>query len=110
LFHTDAAQAAGKVPFNVEEVPADLVSITAHKIYGPKGIGALYVRRRTKLTPILFGGGHEQGLRSGTLNVAGIVGFGAAAALCLRDMSADRDRLCGLRDRRRVPVTCDQSR
>ena len=99
LFHTDAAQAAGHVPFDVEAVPADLVSVTAHKIHGPKGVGALYVRRHTKLAPMLFGGGHERGLRSGTLNVPGIVGFGAAAALCLHDMTAHRHRLCALRDR-----------
>jgi cysteine desulfurase len=99
LFHTDAAQAAGKIPFDVGDVQADLVSITAHKIYGPKGVGALYVRRRTELTPILFGGGHERGLRSGTLNVPGIVGFGAAAELCLEEMTSERQRLGALRDR-----------
>jgi cysteine desulfurase len=99
LFHTDAAQAAGKVPFDVETVGADLVSFTAHKIYGPKGVGALYVRRRTELTPIVFGGGHERGLRSGTLNVPGIVGFGAASALCRQEMKTESQRLRALRDR-----------
>jgi cysteine desulfurase len=99
LFHTDAAQAAGKIPFDVEHVQADLVSLTAHKLYGPKGVGALYVRRRTELQPILFGGGHELGLRSGTLNVPGIVGFGAAAALCLEGMVAEQQRLGTWRDR-----------
>jgi cysteine desulfurase len=99
LFHTDTAQAAGKVSFDVESVRADLVSFTAHKIYGPKGIGALYVRRRTGLTPILFGGGHERGLRSGTLNVPGIAGFGTAAALCRQEMTAESERLRALRDR-----------
>ena len=99
LFHTDTAQAAGKVSFDVESIRADLVSFTAHKIYGPKGIGALYVRRRTGLTPILFGGGHERGLRSGTLNVPGIAGFGTAAALCRQEMTAESERLRALRDR-----------
>jgi cysteine desulfurase len=99
LFHTDAAQAAGKMPFDVEQLQADLVSLTAHKMYGPKGVGALYVRRRTELQPILFGGGHELGLRSGTLNVPGIVGFGAAAALCLEEMTAEQERLGKWRDR-----------
>jgi cysteine desulfurase len=99
LFHTDTAQAAGKVSFDVESVRADLVSFTAHKMYGPKGVGALYVRRRTGLTPILFGGGHERGLRSGTLNVPGIAGFGTAAALCRQEMTAESERLRALRDR-----------
>jgi cysteine desulfurase len=99
LFHTDAAQAAGKMPFDVEQLQADLVSLTAHKMYGPKGVGALYVRRRTELQPIFFGGGHELGLRSGTLNVPGIVGFGAAAALCLEEMTAEQERLGKWRDR-----------
>ena len=99
LFHTDAAQAAGKVPFDVDQTQADLVSITAHKIYGPKGVGALYVRRHTELTPILFGGGHERELRSGTLNVPGIVGFGAAAVFSLRETPLESQRVSALRDR-----------
>jgi cysteine desulfurase len=101
-FHTDAAQAAGKARFDVEAIHADLVSLTAHKIYGPKGIGALYVRRRgpaSALAPLIHGGGHERGLRSGTLNVPAIVGFGAAAALCGAEMSAESARLAALRDR-----------
>jgi len=101
-FHTDAAQAAGKVPFDVEAINADLVSFTAHKMYGPKGIGALYVRRRgpaAALEPIIHGGGHERGLRSGTLNVPAIVGFGAAAAICTREMPTEAPRLAALRDR-----------
>src|SRR5439155_23219555 len=81
LFHTDAVQAAGKVPLDVDEMGIDLLSLSAHKMYGPKGMGALYVRRkdpRVRLDPIIDGGGHERGMRSGTLAVPGIVGFGAA--------------------------------
>ena len=81
LIHIDAVQAFGKIPVDVEELSADLVSLSAHKINGPKGVGALYVRRGTSLASWLHGGGHEQGLRAGTENVAGIVGFGAAAQL-----------------------------
>ena len=81
LFHTDAAQGVGKLPIDVEAMDIDLLSLSAHKIYGPKGVGALYVRRRGRAcgsTPIIDGGGHERGMRSGTLNVPGIVGFGKA--------------------------------
>jgi cysteine desulfurase len=102
LFHTDAAQAVGKVPFSVEEVHADLVSFTAHKMYGPKGIGALYVRPHKPplaITPLVDGGGQEHGLRPGTLNVPGIVGFGRACALCAEDLAAEGARLGALRDK-----------
>ena len=102
LFHTDAVQAAGKVPFNVNEIKADMVSISAHKMYGPKGVGALYVRRRNPrvlLAEQISGGGHERGMRSGTLNVPGIVGLGKAAALCQAEMAAEATRLSKLRDR-----------
>jgi cysteine desulfurase len=101
LFHTDAAQAAGKVAFDVEAAKADLVSLTAHKIYGPKGIGALWVRRkpRVRIDPLLDGGGHERGMRSGTLPVPLIVAFGKAAELAKDEMVAEAIRLTALRDR-----------
>lgn len=102
LFHTDAVQAAGKVPFNVNDLKVDLVSLSAHKMYGPKGVGALYVRRRNPrvlLAPQIDGGGHERGMRSGTLNVPGIAGMGKAAELCKAEMAQDAARLGALRDR-----------
>jgi cysteine desulfurase len=102
VLHTDAAQAVGKVAVDVDALGVDLLSLTAHKMCGPKGIGALYVRRRRPrlaIEPLVDGGGHEQGLRSGTLNVPGIVGFGAAAALCRAELDADGDRVGRLRDR-----------
>jgi cysteine desulfurase len=102
LFHTDAVQAAGKVPLDVNAINADLVSLSAHKMYGPKGIGALYVRRkdpRVLLVPVIDGGGHERGMRSGTLNVTGIVGFGKAAQIAAQEMTVESARLCALRDR-----------
>ncbi len=100
LFHTDAVQGVGKLPFNVDEVKADLVSVTAHKIYGPKGIGGLYVRRkptRVRIAPLIDGGGHERGMRSGTLNVPGIVGFGKAAELARAEMAEEGLRTGRLR-------------
>jgi cysteine desulfurase len=101
LFHSDAVQGLGKVPFSVDDAKADLVSITSHKIYGPKGVGALYVRRkpRVRIAPSIDGGGHERGMRSGTLNVAAIVGFGKAAELARTEMASEALRLEGLRDR-----------
>ena len=102
LFHTDAVQAVGKVPFNVNDSKVDLVSMSGHKIYGPKGVGALYVRRRNPrvlLAEQISGGGHERGMRSGTLNVPGIVGLGKAAAIAQADMATESERLRMLRDR-----------
>jgi cysteine desulfurase len=102
LFHCDAVQAFGKIPVNVESDMIDFMSVSAHKMYGPKGVGALYVRRRNprvRLTPQMDGGGHEGGLRSGTLNVPGIAGFGEACAIAALEMEQDCERIRGLRDR-----------
>ncbi|MGE0867647.1 MAG: IscS subfamily cysteine desulfurase [Kofleriaceae bacterium] len=101
LFHTDAVQGAGKVPFDVEKSKVDLASVTAHKMYGPKGVGALWVRRkpRVRIDPIIDGGGHERGMRSGTLPVPLIVGFGKAAELAKQEMGAEAIRLEALRER-----------
>ncbi|MCC6128651.1 MAG: cysteine desulfurase [Acidobacteria bacterium] len=101
LFHTDAVQALGKVPVRVDEMPADLVSLSAHKLYGPKGIGALYLRTkspRLKIEPLLLGGGHERGIRSGTLNVPAIAGFGSATRIAHRQMEGEAARTRDLRD------------
>jgi cysteine desulfurase len=102
LFFSDAAQAVGKIPVDVNQDGIDLMAFSAHKLYGPKGVGALYVRRRdprVRLTAQMDGGGHERGMRSGTLNVPGIVGFGKACELCGMEMDADRRRIAPLRDR-----------
>ena len=102
LFHTDAAQAAGKIPLDVSAAGIDLLSLTGHKYYGPKGAGALYVRRRKprlELTCQIDGGGHENGFRSGTLNVPGLVGLGRAAELCREEMPQESARLSAMRDR-----------
>jgi cysteine desulfurase len=103
LFHIDAVQGVGKVPFDVNAAKADLVSLTAHKMYGPKGVGALYVRRkpRVRITAQIDGGGHERGMRSGTLNVPGIVGFGKAAAIARAEMTTEAARLLALREKLR---------
>jgi cysteine desulfurase len=102
LFHTDAVQGFGKIPFDVEEMSVDLASVTAHKLYGPKGVGALYVRGRkprVRLEPIFHGGGHERGLRSGTLNVPGIVGFGKAVEISMAEREDEARHLRLLRRR-----------
>jgi cysteine desulfurase len=102
LFHTDAVQGFGKIPFDVDTMNVDLASISAHKIYGPKGVGALYARSRhprVRLDPIVFGGGHERGMRSGTLNVPGIVGLGKAAEIAVAEMPEESPRMRRLRRR-----------
>ena len=102
LLHTDATQTVGKIPVDVEADGIDLLSFTAHKMYGPKGVGALYVRRknpRVKVTAQMDGGGHERGMRSGTLNVPGIVGFGKACEIAMQDMEKDTIRLSAMRNR-----------
>ncbi len=99
LFHTDAIQAAGKVPIDVSRLPIDLLSISGHKLHGPKGVGALYVRRGTKILPIIFGGHQEGGKRAGTENVPGIVGLGTACELALVGMEDEQVRVRALRDR-----------
>jgi cysteine desulfurase len=102
LFHCDATQGIGKMPVDMQKLPIDLLSFTAHKMHGPKGVGALYVRRRNprvRLTAQIDGGGHEQGMRSGTLNVPGIVGFGKAAEICQNELLEEQAHLTRLRDR-----------
>ncbi|HNS96753.1 MAG TPA: IscS subfamily cysteine desulfurase [Polyangiaceae bacterium] len=104
LLHTDAVQGLGKIPFDVTRTHADLVSISAHKMYGPKGIGALWVRRskpRVRLVAQMDGGGHEFGMRSGTLNVPGIVGFAKAVEICEQEMAQESERTKTLRDKLR---------
>lgn len=99
VFHVDGAQAAGKVPIDVNAMHIDLLSLTGHKMYGPKGCGALFVRRRTELAPLISGGGQERGMRAGTLNVPGIVGLGCACEICRTEMTEENARLRQLRDR-----------
>jgi len=99
VFHCDAVQAVGKIPLDMGRLPVDLLSLSAHKFHGPKGVGALYIRKGVRLSPLIHGGGQEKGLRSATENVAGIVGLGAAAAIAANGMSAETARLVCLRDR-----------
>jgi cysteine desulfurase len=107
LFHCDAAQAVGRIPIDVEAWGVDLLSVSAHKVYGPKGVGALYVRGRNprvRLSPIVHGGGQERGMRSGTLNVPGIVGLGMACELARQEMAAEAERVRALRERLRSGI------
>jgi len=97
--HTDAVQTVGHIPVDVNELGVDLLSISAHKLYGPKGIGALYIRKGTKLVPFMHGGEQERRRRAGTENVPGIVGFGRAAELARQEMSEEAERLAYLRDK-----------
>ncbi|NCN41214.1 IscS subfamily cysteine desulfurase [bacterium] len=102
LFHTDATQTVGKLPIDVEKMGIDLLSMSAHKMYGPKGVGGLYVRRRNprvRLSPVIYGGGHERGMRSGTLNVPGIVGFGEACRIAREEMETEIPRQLALREK-----------
>ncbi|MCI0471227.1 MAG: cysteine desulfurase NifS [Candidatus Aminicenantes bacterium] len=103
-FHTDAVQSTGKLPIDVKELDVDLMSFSSHKIYGPKGVGALYKKDKVKIYPILFGGGHEKGLRAGTENVQGIVGMGKAAELCSLEMAEEEQKLRHLRDRLQAEI------
>ena len=99
VFHVDAAQAAGKIPIDVAAMQIDLLALTGHKMYGPKGAGAIFVRKQTRIEPLIVGGGQERGMRSGTLNVPGIVGLGAACEICRTTMTDEGARLASLRDR-----------
>ena len=98
-FHVDAVQAAGKIPLNLKNSPIDLLTISGHKFHGPKGIGALYIRRGITFRPLIIGGHQERNRRSGTENVSGIVGMGKAAELALRDLGKEQERVRCLRDR-----------
>jgi cysteine desulfurase len=98
LFHTDAVQAGGKIPLDVNRLSVDLLSLSAHKLHGPKGVGALYVRKGVELSPIVFGGGQERGLRSATENIAGIVGFGVATEIARKELAEEASRLAQFRD------------
>ena len=98
-FHTDAVQTAGHIPTDVNELGVDLLSMSAHKLYGPKGVGALYIRKGTKLMTFMHGGGQERGRRASTENVPGIVGFGKAAELAKPELDAEMARLTNLRDK-----------
>lgn len=105
IVHTDAVQSVGKIPVHVNDLGVDLLSLTGHKLYGPKGTGALYIRRNTPIAPILFGGHQEGGRRTGTENVPGIVGFGKACEIAARDLPVQMDRMLGLRKRLEMQIT-----
>lgn len=107
LFHSDAVQALGRMPLDVNKFNLDLASLTAHKCYGPKGCGALYVRSGVKVSPVIHGGGHERGMRSGTLNVPGIVGFGKASEIAQQLLPEESCRIAGLRNRLRDRLTAE---
>jgi cysteine desulfurase len=99
VFHTDAVQVTGKLPIDVSRIPVDLLVLSGHKLHAPKGVGALYVRKGTKLTPLIVGGHQERGRRAGTENVPGIVGLGKAAELALENLQEENNRVRQLRDR-----------
>ncbi|MFQ6121899.1 MAG: cysteine desulfurase NifS [Dehalococcoidales bacterium] len=98
-FHTDAVQTAGHIPINVDELGVDLLAISAHKLYGPKGVGALYIRKGTKLVSFMHGGEQERGRRAGTYNAPGIIGFGRAAELAQQEMNQEAEQIILLRDK-----------
>jgi len=98
-FHTDAVQTVGKIPVDVKELNVDMLSLSAHKLYGPKGIGALYIRKGVRIEPIIHGGGHEMGIRPGTENVPGIVGLGKACSIAKENLERDALELIKLRDK-----------
>jgi cysteine desulfurase len=99
LLHCDAVQAVGKIPINLGELPVDLLALSGHKLHAPKGVGALYVRRGTKLRPLLIGGHQERGRRGGTENVASIIGLGVACELAAKHLEEEQTRVKALRDR-----------
>ncbi|GAB4316090.1 MAG: cysteine desulfurase NifS [Methanobacteriaceae archaeon] len=98
-FHTDAVQTVGKIPVDVNQLKVDLLSISAHKLYGPKGVGALYIKKGVRLEPLIHGGGHEKGIRPGTENVSGIVGMGKACEIAERDLEKIKNHTSNLRNR-----------
>jgi len=98
IFHTDAVQSVGKVPIDMEELPVDLMSISSHKLYGPKGVGALYIRETAEIAPVIFGSEQERGIRPGAPNIPGIVGFGTACSMALRDLGSNGMLVASLRE------------
>ena len=98
-FHTDAVQTVGHLPVDVKKLGVDMMSMSAHKLYGPKGVGALYLRRSIRITPLIHGGQQEQGRRASTENVPGIVGFGKAAEIALKEMDTEAERITSLKDK-----------
>ena len=98
-FHTDAVQTVGKIPVNVEKLNVDMLSLSSHKLYGPKGVGALYIKKGVRIEPLLHGGGHERGIRPGTENVPGIVGLGKACTIAKENLERDAQKLTTLRNR-----------
>ncbi len=104
LLHTDAVQGLGKIPIDISEYGFDMASFAAHKLGGPKGVGALWIRHKTVIQPISHGGGQERGMRSGTPNVAGMIGFGAAAKIAAREVAREAARLAPLRDRLQASI------
>ncbi len=110
-FHADAVQSVGKIPVNVEELNVDMLSLSAHKLYGPKGVGALYIKKGVRVEPIIHGGGHEKGIRPGTENVAGIVGLGKACEISENNLEEEAQYLTSMRDEliKRVLSEIDES-